>query len=155
MERARLPWRRATGHRGYVAFPEGEARPERQAVIEFHPPSNGWRWRVAYDGAASSGSAATVQSASDAANAAWPAVVADAKRKAAATEWERRHWELIGKIERGELPPEHFANAAADYENLMWTMDRIKPRPGEGAISAGLQRLVNAISREFFRRRGQ
>lgn len=153
MDSARLPWRRATGHRGFDAFPDGDGRPERMAKIEFYPPNNTWAWRLTYDGASSSGVAGTIQAASDAANAEWPEVIEKARKEAARSEWEREHIELIGRIERGELPPEAFANAAADRENLMWVMGRIKPRPGRGPVTAGIQRLVDAISRELYRRR--
>ena len=153
MDSTRLPWRRTTGHRGFNAFPEGDAHPERNAVIKFYQPNNSWTWRLTYDGASSSGVAGTIQAASDAANAAWPAVIEEARKAAGRSEWERDQLELVAKIERGELPPDHFANAAADHENLMWVMDRIKPRPGLGPVTGGIQRLVDAISRELYRRR--
>lgn len=49
----------------------------------------------------------------------------------------------------GEIDPQTFANATADYETLMWMMTQVK----DWTRTPGLNRVIGALSREFFRRR--
>lgn len=141
---------------GFIAYPEGwSAEPKRYARLKPFTtgPQGSYTWSVAYDGEPISSVAGSKQLASDAANGAWPGVIEKAAAAGAKSEWERNTLDMIGKAERGEIEPGYFANEAATYENMMWVMDRIKPRPGGGKIAAGLQRLVDALSVEFARRR--
>jgi hypothetical protein len=150
----RLPWQ-PHPEGGFIAYPEGREHPARFARMQ--PTAHGgygvYTWSVHYDGQAISDLSSSKQAASDAANGAWPAVIEKAKLAGARSEWERNTLEMIAKAERGEIDPHYFANEAAKYENMMWVMDRIKPKPGYGAVSAGIQRIVDALSREFARRR--
>lgn len=149
---SRLPWQ-PHPEGGFVAYPEGwPAQPQRYARMQ--PSISGgygvYSWSVRYDGQAISNITDDKQAASDAANAAWPKVIEMAKLAAAKSEWERNQIEMIGKLERGELDPHYFANEAANYENMMWTMARVKDkRP----MSLQIERLVAALSDEFARRR--
>lgn len=148
----RLPWQ-PHPEGGFVAYPEGwREHPERYARIQ--PSRSGgfgaYLWSVHYDGQSITDITDDKQRASDAANEAWPRVVEMARKAAARSEWERNQIEMIGKLERGELDPHHFANEAASYENMMFIMDRVKnKRP----MSLQIERLVEALSREFHRRR--
>lgn len=63
--------------------------------------------------------------------------------------WEDRQISLIYKAEAGKVGPEAFDLKNADDHDLMWTMEHIWKRPG----STGLERLREAISSEFRRRR--
>jgi len=151
----RLPWQ-PHPEGGFVAYPEGwREKPERYGRLTPYltGPRGSYSWSVTYDGQAIASIAPNKQAASDAANGAWPAVIEKAAAAGAKSEWERLTLELIAKAERGEIDPQFFANEAANYENMMWVMDRIKPRPGSGQIRAGMQRLVDALSAEFARRR--
>lgn len=156
MSETRLPWQ-PHPEGGFIAFPEGwREQPERYARIMLSN-SGGYgvlTWSVRYDGQAISDVVDDKQRASDAANAAWPRVIEMAKKAADRAEWERHTLEMIGRAERGEIDPHYFANQAAEYENMMWVMERIKPRPGlRNTIAVGLQRVVDALSAEFARRR--
>jgi hypothetical protein len=148
----RLPWQ-PHPEGGFIAYPEGwTERPERFARMQ--PTISGgygvYSWSVHYDGQAISDVVDDKQRASDAANDAWPRVVEMAKAAGAKSEWERHQIEMIGKLERGELDPHYFANEAASYDNLMFVMDRVKnKRP----LSLQIERLIDALSREFHRRR--
>lgn len=149
----RLPWQ-PHPEGGFVAYPEGwREQPERYARMTPYPyggDKNAFTWAVRCGGHAITDIAPSKQAASDAANQAWPRVVEMAKLAGARSEWERNQIEMIGKLERGELDPHYFANEAANYENMMWIMDRVKnKRP----MSLHIERLVEALSREFFRRR--
>jgi hypothetical protein len=138
----RLPW-------------YGREQPKRFARIQpRHTGGLAYSWSVHYDGQAISALVDDKQHASDAANEAWPRVIEMARKAAARAEWERHTLEMIEKAKRGEVDPHYFANKAAEYENMMWVMDRIKPRPGmANTLSVGLQRVVDALSAEFHRRR--
>lgn len=142
---------------GFVAYPEGwREQPERYARIMLSNTGGYgvYIWSVRYDGQAISDVVDDKQRASDAANDAWPRVIEMAKKAAARAEWERHTLEMIARAERGEIEPHYFANKAAEYENMMWVMERIKPRnDGRQRIAAGLQRVVDALSAEFARRR--
>ncbi len=156
MSDTRLPWQ-PHPEGGFIAFPEGwREQPERCARITLSN-SGGYgvfTWSVRYDGQAISDVVDDKQRASDAANAAWPRVIEMARKAAERAEWERHTLEMIAKAERGEIDPHYFANHAATYENMMWVMGRIKPRnDGRQTITAGLQRVVDALSAEFHRRR--
>lgn len=150
----RLPWQ-PHPEGGFIAYPEGwKEQPKRFARIQpRHTGGLAYSWSVHYDGQAISDVVDDKQHASNAANEAWPRVIEMAHKAAARAEWERHTLEMIEKAKRGEIDPHYFANKAAEYENMMWVMDRIKPRPGSGRIAAGLQRVVDALSREFHRRR--
>lgn len=152
----RLPWQ-PHPEGGFVAYPEGwQAQPQRYGRLT--PYLSGrpgqYSWSVNYDGQAIANLADTKQLASDAANAAWPKVIEMAANAGAKSEWERTTLAMIEKAKRGEIEPGYFANEAATYENMMWVMEKIKPRnDGARVIAAGLQRVVDALSAEFFRRR--
>lgn len=155
MSTSRLPWQ-PHPEGGFIAYPDGPQQAARFARMQ--PSSSGgygvYSWSVHYDGQAISDITNDKQRASDAANAAWPRVIEFAERAAARAEWERHTLEMIAKAERGEIEPHYFANEAATYENMMWVMERIKPRnDGRQRIAAGLQRIVDALSAEFHRRR--
>ena len=152
----RLPWE-PHPEGGFIAYPEGwREQPQRYGRLTPYlagQPGQ-YTWSVNYDGQAIANVSDNKQAASDAANDAWPRVIEMARKAAARAEWERHTREMIAKAERGEIDPSYFANEAANYENMMWVMDQIKPRPGiRNTISVGLQRLVDAISAEFHRRR--
>lgn len=155
MSASRLPWQ-PHPEGGFIAYPEGMQHRDRYARMQ--PSSSGgygvYSWSVHYDGQSVTDITDDKQRASDAANAAWPRVIEMATKAAARAEWERHTLEMIGKAERGEIDPHYFANQAAEYENMMWVMERIKPRPGlRNTIAVGLQRVVDALSAEFARRR--
>lgn len=151
----RLPWQ-PHPEGGFIAYPEGMHERERYARMQ--PSSSGgygaYNWSVHYDWHVITDITDDKQRASDAANVAWTKVIQMAKEAAARAEWERNTLEMIDKAERGEIDPHYFADQAATYENMMWVMERIKPRPGiRNTISVGLQRIVDALSAEFARRR--
>ena len=153
----RLPWQ-PHPEGGFVAYPEGwREQPERYARITpyaYGGDKNAMSWAVRYEGQAITDIAPNKQAASDAANLAWPKVIELAKVAGAKSEWERQTLAMIEKAKNGELDPHYFANEAATYEDMMWVMERIKPRnDGSRVVSAGLQRVVDALSAEFFRRR--
>jgi len=156
MSAPRLPWQ-PHPEGGFIAYPEGwREQPERYARLTpylFAIPGQ-YSWSVRYDGQAISDIAPSKQAASDAANLAWPKVIEMAKAAAGKTAWERHTLDMIEKAKRGEIEPGYFANEAAAYENMMWVMEKIKPRnDGAQTIAATLQRVVDALSAEFFRRR--
>ena len=153
----RLPWQ-PHPEGGFIAYPEGwQQQPQRYGRLT--PYTTGgdpgaYSWSVRYDGQAITDIAMTKQAASDAANLAWPTVIEMAKIAGAKSEWERKTLEMIEKAKRGEIDPGYFANEAATYENMMWVMEKIKPRnDGARVIAATLQRVVDALSAEFHRRR--
>ena len=150
----RLPWE-AHPEGGFIAYPEGRQHPNRYARMQRWATgqAGSWQWWTNYEGSSISDIADSKQAASDAANRAWPKVIEKARAADRRLTWEATQIEMIARAERGEIHPAYFANANADYENMMWIMTRIKPRPGMAAISAGLQRLVDALSAEFARRR--
>jgi hypothetical protein len=151
----RLPWE-PHPEGGFIAYPEGrKEQPERFGRLTpfLTGPPGSYTWAVRYDGQSITDVSGSKQAASDAANEAWPRVIEMAGAAGARSEWERKTLEMIEKVRRGEIDPHHFANQAADYENLMWVMDRIKPRPYGPPIAPALQRLVDALSAEFHRRR--
>jgi hypothetical protein len=154
----RLPWE-PHPEGGFIAYPEGwREHPERHARLTpfLTGPQGSYSWAVRYDGQAITSIAVDKQAASEAANRAWPAAAERAKQAKARSEWERHTLEMIAKAERGEIDPHYFANEAANYENMMWVMERIAPKPGfRNTISVGLQRVVDALSAEFARRRNR
>jgi hypothetical protein len=155
MTAPRLPWQ-PHPEGGFIAYPEGwKEQPDRYGRITIHTATSRWSWSVNYDGQAVADIAETKQAASDAANEAWPRVIELARVAGGRTEWERNTLEMIEKAKLGEIGPHYFANEAATYENMMWVMDRIRPKPYAGPIAAGLQRVVDALSAEFFRRRSR
>jgi hypothetical protein len=161
MPSPRLPWQ-PHPEGGFIAYPEGwSAESKRYARLKPFTtgPQGSYTWSVAYDGQSISSVAGSKQLASDAANAAWPGVIEKAAAAGAKSEWERTTLDMIGKAERGEIEPGYFANEAATYENMMWVMRKIAPKSGipgsPPRISAGLQRLVDALSVEFARRRAK
>lgn len=151
MTASRLPWQ-PHPEGGFIAYPDGPQSRDRYARMQ--PSHSGgygvYSWSVHYDGQAITDVTISKQAASDAANDAWPRVVEMARVAGARSEWERNQIEMIGELERGEIDPHYFANEAANYENMLWVMDRVKnKRP----MSLQIERLVDALSREFFRRR--
>lgn len=149
----RLPWE-AHPEGGFIAYPEGKQHPKRFARITKHGQRYGaWLWSVNYDGSSMANIADDKQQASDGANQAWPGVVHMAKEAKTRSEWEAHQLDMIAAVERGEIGPEFFANDKATQENMMWVMDRIRPKPGipgvKVAIAVGRQKLVDALSREL------
>lgn len=113
-----------------------------------------YTWWATYDGQSIASVSDSKQAASDEANSAWPRVIAAAARAAERAAWECNTIEMIAKAERGEIDPSYFANEAANYENMMWVMQRLRRPPGLTArLSDGAQRIVDALSAEFHRRR--
>ena len=132
------------------------ARQDRRArlIPQSTGPVGAYSWWVEYDGQSINGASDSKQAASDEANLAWPRVIEKAGQAAARADWERNTVEMIAKAERGELDPSYFANEAANYENMMWVMQRLRRQPGLTArLSEGAQRIVDALSAEFHRRR--
>jgi len=151
----RLPWQ-PHPEGGFIAYPDGMARQDRSArlIPKSTGPIGAYTWWVTYDGQSIASVADSKQAASDEANSAWPRVIAAAARAAERAAWERNTIEMIAKAERGELDPNYFANEAANYENMMWVMQRLRRQPGLTArLSEGAQRIVDALSAEFNRRR--
>jgi hypothetical protein len=147
----RFPWE-PHPEGGFIAYPEGRDHPERRARLTpwTTGPKGAYSWTIFYDGQVISDIADSKQSASDAANARWPRIIELAEAAARRSAWETNELEMIARAERGEISPEYFANEAASYENMMWVMERLKrKRPFTETIG----RLVDALSREFHRRR--
>lgn len=153
-ELPRLPWE-AHPEGGFIAYPEGKKQTGRYARLQpwTTGPNGAYQWFIRYDGIAINDVSGSKQAAADAATERWPRAVEMAAAAARRAAWEANQLEMIARAERGEIDPNYFANANADYENMMWVMERIKPKPGQGRVSAGIQRIVDAMSREFFRRR--
>lgn len=147
----RLPWRQHPSG-GYIAYPEGAHHPERCArlIPQSTGPVGAYSWWVAYDRHSINGTSDSKQGASNEANRSWPKVIEVSARLAERAAWEQNAIEMIAKAERGEIDPSYFANELARYENMMWVMDRIRhKRP----FTVHVKRLVDALSREFHRRR--
>ena len=141
---------------GFIAFPDGPGRTDRCArlIPQAVGPIGSYTWWVKYDGQSIGSAADSKQAASDEANRAWPRVIEAAARAAERQAWERHTLDMIAEAERGEIDPSYFANEAADYENMMWVMQRLRRPPGLTArLSDGAQRIVDALSAEFYRRR--
>lgn len=139
----RLAWQR-DGSGGFRAEFEGG-----YATILHDTSTSGWRWRVAIGEASGSDIVNSKQNASNAANAALPRVRAMAAQLKANAEHKAA---VLAKIDRvtTEADPDVasiFAIAAADKENLAWMMDQVRHR----TRTPGLNKLVDALSRELFK----
>jgi hypothetical protein len=92
---SRLPWQPDPEHQGFIAYPDGEDKPHRFAMIWYDVslPSDGeqWRWCATITAPAPEdrpfhfatryGLAMNKQAAADRATEAWPVVVAEAAVK--------------------------------------------------------------------------
>src|SRR5690348_9894407 len=107
MAAPRLPWKRNPSS-GFIAYPDGEAHPDRFATVAPAINLGGndiWRWATNYGGARRSGEAATKQDAADAATEAWPSMPAEADALRATSLAKSNIAELVSSaVQTGELP---------------------------------------------------
>jgi hypothetical protein len=155
----RLPWRR--NGTGFVAYPDGDWHQDRYAALRAvtHPGgSGGWGYVVCWGGHQTSGFAATLQDASDAANRAWPEVIAAAAEPSALAVEEARMLAILDDAERGvSIDPGRLRLETADTRTLVTLIAacRNKWEAGFKARRAAetIEPIMNAVSAELFRRR--
>lgn len=139
----RLKWER-DGKGGFRAEFEGGF-----ATILRDTSTGGWWWRVQIGEARGGDIVNTKQNASNAANDALPHV----RKIAAQLQANEAHKAaVLAKIDQvtTEADPEVasiFSIAAADRENLAWIMDQVRHR----TRTPGLEKLIDAVSRELFK----
>lgn len=153
----RLPWQRSEG--GFVAHPEGNAsgyaRLERRTHL---PVANQWWWEVRCADAVRSGTASSKQAAADEATAAWPVVAEECRATERAAMAQRLLTARLDEIASG-MPygPEEFGIEAADKGYLTRLIGecraRWEPAFKQGRQVAGIEKLMNEVSLELFRRR--
>lgn len=151
----RLPWRRY--HDGFLAHPEGAARPTRVAAISRASGGGApWQWRVQYDAAVSSGAADTAQLAADAATAAWTWAKGEAPRleASAAAELELEVACAVA-AEDGDATP--LQVESAPYDRLLranWHLRRhLESALRRGGSTPAVEAVLRVISDELAARR--
>ena len=145
----RPPWRHDL-RRGFVAYPDDEEHPDHVATLAHSPRTGTWIWSVRYDGAAESGTVDGKQEVADAATAAWPKVIEKARLLAETAERDGERLAMIDAIADDPDPDiSSFAVEAANYENLMATMDQIRNR----ARTPGILKLMRALSAQLYKLR--
>lgn len=145
----RLPWQ-SFPEGGFIAYPDGEEHRDRFATLSTLISSGGWTWTVRSADAVITGYAASKQAAADAATEAWPKVVETACQLAATAARDAQRLAMIDAIADDPDPDlSSFGVEEANYENLMWIMDRIRSR----ARTPGILKLMQALSAQFYKLR--
>jgi hypothetical protein len=147
----RIQWQR-DGKGGFIAYPEGERFKDRFAAISHDKTSSvPWQWWISYDAAKKADHAKTMQEASDAANAAWPLMKAEAARLAGiAAEEEVLATNVRRMVSKGDLPLSIFGIEASSTERLAHIIWLVRDARG---LDGPAKPLVEACSAELFRRR--
>lgn len=149
---SRFQWQRDPDG-GFIAYPDGEAFPDRNGQIEKRPHDASWPWvwRARYGEARASDKSKTQQAAADAIREAWPALVergAELASKAAEDEALRT---LVQRMTmKGDLALGVFGIEASDSDRLRRIIWLVKDA---GGLDGPAKPLVDACSVELGRRR--